>query len=280
MTDTLQTSTPATLHHLHLTSAQPERLSSFYERLLEYKSSRSEDGTHVLAGGERRLLISKGENGEASFIAYAVKDVDSLEKLRARLAASVGGLDSLRSPLFAEGSFAIRDPQGRRLVFGVPRAAARPDRLPGRLQHVVFQTTAIQPLVDFYVGKMGFAISDRVLNDDGSLAAFFIRSDHEHHSLAFFVGSKNELDHHAYETTCWNDIRDWGDRFGKDRIPMFWGPGRHGPGNNLFFMVRDADGNKLELSAELENFAPDQAPRTWPNTEHTLNYWGSAWMRT
>ena len=278
--DTLQTSTPAQLHHLHLTSAQPERLSGFYERLLEYTPSRSEDGMHVLAGGERRLLISRGENGGASFIAYAVKDVDALEKLRRRLASDLGSLEPVRSPLFAEGSFAIRDPQGRRLVFGAARTAGRPDRLPARLQHVVFQTTAIQPLVEFYVGKVGFTISDRVLNDDGSLAAFFIRSNHEHHSLAFFVGSKNELDHHAYETTCWNDIRDWGDRFGKERIPMFWGPGRHGPGNNLFFMVRDPDGNKLELSAELENFTPDQPPRTWPNTEHTLNYWGSAWMRS
>lgn len=278
--DTLQTSTPAQLHHLHLTSAQPERLSGFYERMLEYRPSRAEDDTHVLVGGERRLLISKGENGGASFIAYAVKDVDTLEKLRRRLSSVLGSLEPVRSPLFAEDSFAIRDPQGRRLVFGAARTAGRPDRLPGRLQHVVFQTTAIQPLVEFYVGKVGFTISDRVLNDDGSLAAFFIRSDHEHHSLAFFVGSKNELDHHAYETTCWNDIRDWGDRFGKDRIPMFWGPGRHGPGNNLFFMVRDPDGNKLELSAELENFTPDQPPRTWPNTEHTLNYWGSAWMRS
>ena len=138
----------------------------------------------------------------------------------------------------------------------------------------------IQPLVDFYVGKVGFAVSDKVLNEDGSLAAFFIRSDQEHHSLAFFVGSKNELDHHAYETTCWNDIRDWADRFGHAHIPMFWGPGRHGPGNNLFFMVRDPDGNKIELSAELEIFTPEQPPRTWPNTEHTLNYWGSAWMRS
>ena len=278
--ESLQVTTPARLHHLHLTSAQPDRLSTFYERLLEYTPSRSEDGMHVLAGGERRLLISRGENGGASFIAYAVRDVDTLEKLRRRLASVLGSLEPVRSPLFAEGSFAIRDPQGRRQVFGTARKPALPDRLPARLQHVVFQTTAIQPLVDFYVGKVGFTVSDRVLNDDGSLAAFFIRSDHEHHSLAFFVGSKNELDHHAYETTCWNDIRDWGDRFGRERIPMFWGPGRHGPGNNLFFMVRDPDGNKLELSAELENFTPDQPSRTWPNTEHTLNYWGSAWMRS
>src|SRR5262245_7287617 len=107
--ESLQVATPATLHHLHLTSAQPERLSGFYERLLEYRSSRADDGTHVLSGGERRLLISKGENGAASFIAYAVRDVESLEKLRGRTTTSVGSLEAVRSPLFAEGSFAIRD---------------------------------------------------------------------------------------------------------------------------------------------------------------------------
>jgi catechol-2,3-dioxygenase len=278
--DTLQTTTPAILHHLHLTSADPERLSCFYASLLELSSSRAEDGTYVLGGGQRRLLVSKGQPCAASFIAFAVQDVAALEKLRGKLEASVGDLEAVRSPFFSEGSFAIRDPQGRRIVFGVAPAKRYQDPRPGRLQHVVFQTTAIDPLVEFYVNRVGFAISDKVLDEDGSLAAFFLRSDHEHHSLAFFVGSRNELDHHAYETTCWNDIRDWGDRFGKEKIPMFWGPGRHGPGNNLFFMVKDADGNKLELSAELETFTPDQPPRVWPNTEYTLNYWGSAWMRS
>jgi catechol-2,3-dioxygenase len=278
--DTLQSTTPAKLHHLHLNSADPERLSRFYVSLLELTSSRAEDGTYVLAGGQRHLLVSKGRDGTPSLIAFAVQDGAALEKLRGKLDSTVGDLEAVRSPLFSEGSFAIRDPQGRRVVFGVAPAKGYQDPRPGRLQHVVFQTTAIEPLVEFYVNRVGFAISDKVLDEDGSLAAFFLRSDHEHHSLAFFVGSKNELDHHAYETTCWNDIRDWGDRFGSERIPMFWGPGRHGPGNNLFFMVRDADGNKLELSAELETFTPEQPPRVWPNTEYTLNYWGSAWMRT
>jgi catechol-2,3-dioxygenase len=278
--DTLQATTPAVLHHLHLHSADPGRLARFYSQLLELKSSRTEEGAYALIGGQRRLLVSKGRNGTPAFIGYAVQDVAALERLRARLAATVGELDAVRSPLFSEGAFAVCDPQGRRIVFGVAPAAGYLDPRPGRLQHVVFQTTAIAPLVEFYVDRVGFAVSDRVVNEDGSLAAFFLRSDHEHHSLAFFVGSKDELDHHAYETTCWNDIRDWADRFGKERIPMFWGPGRHGPGNNLFFMVKDVDGNKLELSAELETFAPDQPARVWPNTEYTLNYWGSAWMRS
>ena len=55
----------------------------------------------------------------------------------------------------------------------------------------------------------------------------------------------------------------WGDRFAKEHITIFFGPGRHGPGNNLFFMVVDADRNRLELSAELEITPAGQAPGNW-----------------
>ena len=65
--DTLQTSTPATLHHLHLTSPDPERLSRFYERVLDYAPSRVEDGAYVLSGGQRHLIISAGPGGSTPF---------------------------------------------------------------------------------------------------------------------------------------------------------------------------------------------------------------------
>ena len=76
------------------------------------------------------------------------------------------------------------------------------------------------------------------------------------------------------------DIRDWGDRFARVRIPIFFGPGRHGPGDNLFFMVNDPDGNKVELSAEIEIVKADKPAGVWPQSEYTLNSWGRAWMRS
>ena len=55
---------------------------------------------------------------------------------------------------------------------------------------------------------------------------------------------------------------------------------RHGPGNNLFFMIEDPDGHKVEFSAELERMPEEAAFRTWPHEQRTLNLWGSAWMRS
>jgi hypothetical protein len=56
-----------------------------------------------------------------------------------------------------------------------------------------------------------------------------------------------------------------------------WGPGRHGPGNNLFLFFDDPAGNHVELSAEMERFFDDYAqyePRIWNADPATVNLWG------
>ena len=58
---------------------------------------------------------------------------------------------------------------------------------------------------------------------------------------------------------------------------MTWGPGRHGPGNNLFIMFDDPAGNHVELSAEMEQFHDEQADhpvRHWRPVPRSINLWG------
>lgn len=277
---TLQTSTPLRLHHLHLRSGVPDALASFYQDLFELHRVPAPEGTVALAGGERAVVIRQGEDPGLAVAAYAARSVQDLATLRARLADLAQDAGPAVEIFFARGAFTVTDPQGRTLLFGVPRAGREPDRLAARLQHTVFQTTDLKTVVDFYVQRIGFTVSDEVVTDDGAIATCFLRSDDEHHSLAFFQGSQNVWDHHCYETSCWNDIRDWGDRFARVRRGIFFGPGRHGPGNNLFFMVTDPDGNRVELSAELEQVDAGRAPGVWPHEEYTLNSWGRGWIRT
>ena len=294
----LQTSTPARLHHLHLTSEDPKALARFYVELMDLTPTEIAGGAILLRGGLRSLQVSRGPSRALAWSAYALADEAALARLRARLAADGFGARDMHSmlpiqaPLFGDGAFVVADPQGRRVVFGVPaddnaspvvrdgRRDTRRDARPARMQHVVFQTTELDAMVAFYSGRLGFTVSDRVVEEDGSLAVCFMRSDDEHHSVAFFRGARNELDHHCYETDGWMDIRDWGDRFARVRIPIFFGPGRHGPGDNLFFMVNDPDGNKVELSAEIEIVKADKPAGVWPQSEYTLNSWGRAWMRS
>jgi catechol-2,3-dioxygenase len=73
-------------------------------------------------------------------------------------------------------------------------------------------------------------------------------------------------------------IRDWADRFAARGIPLMWGPGRHGPGNNLFIFIVDPDGNWIEMSTELE-VIDDRPVKKWPHTDRTLNLWGKGLLR-
>jgi len=154
---------------------------------------------------------------------------------------------------------------------------------PGRLQHVVVATADLAAMMVFYENTLGFVPSDHVLRDDDgggqTLTAVFYRSTPEHHSFAMFLADAARPDHHAYEVSCWNDIRDWADHMAALEIKLWWGPGRHGPGNNLFFMVEDPDGYKVEISAELESMADTDPVRHWPHNDRSLNLWGPGWMR-
>ena len=272
---------PARLHHLRRDSAEPERLARFYGELLG-------DAVEALAGGEwlvrghsRRLLIGAGAPASVPYIALALRDAT-------HLASCAAELDRLRiprgpspSPLFGEGAFAVTDPDGRRVVFGLPKRAPGPAAagLPARLQHFVCASARLPELLAFYRDTLGAVESDRVLEGE-ELTAVFLRSDPEHHSFATFRAPESRPDHHSYETGSWNAIRDWADHMAKLRIALWWGPGRHGPGNNLFFMIEDPDGHKVEFSAELELMTKEAAFRTWPHEQRTLNLWGSAWMRS
>src|SRR5262249_48867670 len=102
----------------------------------------------------------------------------------------------------------------------------------------------------------------------------------EHHVIAIFEASEYRHDHLSFETTDWTALRDWADRLSALGVPLVWGVGRHGPGNDTFFMVHDPDQNLAEISAELEVCGPERVEKLWPHEQRTLNLWGYAIMRS
>jgi catechol 2,3-dioxygenase-like lactoylglutathione lyase family enzyme len=269
---------PARLHHLRRDSAQPERLARFYGDLLGDQVERLGEDWLVLGPG-RALIVGHGPAAGVPYFALQMQDRSHIEAYRKTLEEAGIPLKPSPSPLLREG-FAVEDPDGRSAVFGCAETGAASGALPGRLQHFVCASVRLPEIIGFYRDRLGMLESDRVIEGETALAAAFLRSDPEHHSFAAFRAPESRADHHCYETRGWSDIRDWADRMAALRIPLWWGPGRHGPGNNLFFMIEDPDGHKVEFSAELELMPPQMPCRTWPHEQRTLNLWGSAWMRS
>lgn len=274
----------ARLHHVCLRSPDPQRLAAFYDRVMEMPATRldSPDGVErwLCRGPGRALLIEDGPPKTLGFGAYAFATDASLAAFVQRLAASGVPTEPARSPLFAPGAVAVSDPLGNRIEFG--RALPDAPRLgrSGRLQHLVVATPDPDPVVAFYQDALGFRPSDLVRDEAGGLRACFLHSDHEHHSFAVFRAPESRLDHHCYETASWDAIRDWADHFADAGVTLEWGPGRHGPGHNLFAMIHDADGNWIEVSADLDHITTGWTVGQWTHEPKTLNSWGFAKMRS
>jgi catechol 2,3-dioxygenase-like lactoylglutathione lyase family enzyme len=277
----------AQLDHLLFGCQEPERMAAFYATVLGTGYLEDEDGAFIIAGPGRKLLVRKADAFDQLGAAFRFSSAGALDRYRAAVAATGLNLKPLDTPFFRDG-FAVTDPDGRDTIFGlVDDDLALPEPVettpPGRLQHAVVATTALPEMIDFYENRLGFLPSDYVIDDkvaEKPVTAAFYRSDPEHHSVAVFRADSARPDHHAYEVECWNDIRDWADRLAEKDIRIWWGPGRHGVGNNLFFMIEDPWGYKLEMSAELESVPAEVEVRTWAHGPRALNLWGNAWMRS
>ncbi|MBI1203900.1 MAG: hypothetical protein GC182_15475 [Rhodopseudomonas sp.] len=270
----------AYLHHVELMSADPARLAAYYERAMQMKAEPFDGGRFICRGADRTMLIGRGADKQLGFAAFACRDAEALAGIRRHVEAAGGKLEASPSPLFDDRAFAVRDPEGNVLVFGLAKVpAGAPSRdIRGPLQHITFGSTDLNKMEKFYVETLGFALSDRVRDETGRMTTCFVRSTHEHHSVGMFLKPEAGLDHHSYEAGEWTTIRDWADHLGALHIPIVWGPGRHGPGNNLFIFIKDPDGNMIEISAEIE-YVRDRPVQEWKHEPYTLNSWGPAIMR-
>ena len=271
----------ARLDHLCFESPDPARLAAFYaEGFGMTQAVLTQDTLRCTAAG-REILVRAGAPNRTAWIAFGFESEAVLGSYRAALAARSLALHANPSPSFTASAFAVADPDGNTVVFGArPATGASSGGLPARLQHVAFRTPNLDAMTAFYERSLGFVVSDRVRDAQGVLRAAFLRTDEEHHALALFGAPEKRFDHHSSETLDWEHIRRWADHVAARRIPIFWGVGRHGPGNDLFFMVKDPDDNLAEISAEIEQCTPDRAEGLWPHEQRTLNLWGSAIMRS
>lgn len=274
----------ATLHEISLHSDAPSRLAAFYEAGLGYCFAEDHQG-FLGVGRSRRLRLTPGAPNTLDYAAYALTDGFELATLAKRLDACGVAYERRDVVGFAPGTLSVHDPDGNHFLFGLAAGDVETFTHPvadraARLQHVVFASPQPQALLDFYVDVLGFVLSDRVLDEAGGLRTAFVRCSHEHHSLAVFKADRSRIDHHCYEAEDWGLIRDWADHFAGLRVPLKWGPGRHGPGDNLFLFVVDPDGNWVEISAELEQVEADRPAGIWPHEERTLNSWGAGFLRS
>ncbi len=266
------------LDHIAIETPQRAAMQEFYCKQIDLSIVGEGADFVALEGRERRLILVDGKSQKLRYFSIASEDEADIAKARDLMAGHVEIADI--SGAFGSEGFCFTDPDG--VEIRIVKSSAPNNThsgLPGRLQHVVVASAQPVEMGDFYQNVVGMRLSDYVLEEDDSLMASFLRSDAEHHSFAVFKGDMAVLDHFSMETNDWNDVRDWADHFATFETRIFWGPGRHGVGNNLFFMVQDPDGNKVEISNELDVLKDDAETGKWGQGYKAYNLWGEAAIR-
>lgn len=137
---------------------------------------------------------------------------------------------------------------------------------PRRLGHMVLMVRDIQKSAQFYTEVLGLEVSDWIGEN-----MVFLRAGTDHHDLALAQlpdkdspdyndlprYSRPGLEHFSYlidsEEEMERSVQVLQDR----GIEIVRGIGRHGPGNNLFLVFKDPDGNNVEVYCEMTQIPQD-----------------------
>jgi catechol 2,3-dioxygenase len=255
--------------------------ASFYTDVWRLTVAAERNGSVYLRGsGAYCHILALHPRSEAAMLCldFAAADRDAVGRLHARVTAAGAPQVGTPGPIDEPGGgygFAFLDPEGRsvRLIAGDARhadACLVPDR-PERITHVVLNTAHPEDAAAFWVQALGFQISDRSM-------LTFIRCNDDHHSIAFHPAERATLHHMAFEMDGIDSVMRGAGRMRDAGRPIEWGPGRHGPGNNVFAYFVGPDDFVIEYTAEVAKVGEHhrlREPGEWRYPPGHSDLWGA-----
>jgi catechol-2,3-dioxygenase len=222
-----------------------------------------------------QIRLTQGASPGCDGIGFDVSDLASLDDFRARV-TDAGFAIVRETPVddAVEHGFSFQVPDGPvvELCVGVRYGERRdsPTKI-RKLGHVTIGTPEAAAVERIFVDVLGFRISDRF---PGVLA--WARCNRDHHSVGFAPALVPGLHHIAFEIESFAHIEQVADTFARRGHRLVWGPGRHGPGNNLFVYLEDPDGSLIEIFCDLVQIENehDYVPREWDDLQEVGNSWG------
>jgi catechol-2,3-dioxygenase len=267
--------------HLALQVTDLDRSVAHVTAVLGLRETFRADGVVFLSSNDKHheLQLIGSDRAGLDHLGFEVDSVSDLERLRER-AESAGGEVLSDDPQEAGVKAAVRILGPKGLVFelthGMARESSRLEhKLAGvvrKLGHFTLRTEDEEEIVRFAMDGLGMRLSDRYRR------TAWLRCDDDHHGVAVGGGfDRTVLHHHAWELAGWDDMRSYLDALALRHVSVLWGPGRHGPGHNLYSYTSTPEGCLIETYADLQRITNDDAhelvdwERAHPNP---LNLWG------
>ena len=105
----------------------------------------------------------------------------------------------------------------------------------------------------------------------------FMRCNTDHHNIALADADNNCLNHIAFVMPDLDSVMKGGGRLKDAGHSIHWGPGRHGPGNNLFNYFLGPFGFPIEYTAEVSQVDDSYrtgGPADWKWPPGRIDHWG------
>jgi len=170
--------------------------------------------------------------------------------------------------------FEIRGPEAQnyRFIVESESTAPLPDKdKPIQLTHAVLNSADQDASERFAVEKLGFTVSDRTAH------MRFLRCNRKHHCVAYAKSALPSLNHIAFEMKDVDAVMRGIARLREAGYEAVWGPGRHGPGNNVFGYFIAPYGGVIEYTAEVSEVGDDYkvgTPEDWKWPPGRIDHWG------
>ncbi len=142
---------------------------------------------------------------------------------------------------------------------------------PLQITHAVLNSVDVATCERFVTDALGFQVSDR------TRAMTFVRCNRKHHALAYAHSDVSSLNHIAFEMNDVDGVMRGIGRMRDAGHDVVWGPGRHGPGNNVFGYFIAPYGGVIEYTADVSEVADDYrvgSPEDWKWPPGRTDQWG------
>ncbi len=141
---------------------------------------------------------------------------------------------------------------------------------PRKFGHTTLRVESVAEMEDFLSSVLGFIPSDRVGD-----TFLWMRCNLDHHGVAMLGAQPIGLHHYAWEVENWSFLQQLGDHLLAHGKRFIYGPGRHGPGRNLFCYHLDGAGACCEYSADVQRIEDENwHGADWANDPYWVNQWG------
>jgi catechol 2,3-dioxygenase-like lactoylglutathione lyase family enzyme len=224
------------------------------------------------------LGLHRGAQPAVVRIVFDVADRPGVDALH-RAVTAAGCAASAPAPLAVAGGgygFGCKDPDGRNLAFVCGAAdhadaADQPDR-PRKIVHLNLNARDYGASIGFFIAALGF----RVIDENAPLA-FLHCANADHCSIVMADTKLPTLNHIAFDLPEFDSVMRGMGRMKDNGYPIEWGPGRHGPGNNVFAYFCGPDEVPLEYAAEVAQIDGSYVPRGsdyWKFAAGRSEQWG------